>query len=403
MSTQSTDQTPKPHQRLLAHRNHPFFIPVVTFLVMVFVSLFALVSFNATALEPADSRVVHVYVDDEKQTLTTRATTVEDLLNRLEIKINKGDIVEPALTAQIFEDDFNVNVYRARPITIVDGKNQVTKFSAKQSADAIAREAGIKLYPEDNVTASINDDVLGEGVGEKLVIERSVPMKLVLYGESYEIRTHAKTVADVLKEKEINEEDVTTFPVADTAVKANSVIFVTYEGRVIKSKSVTIPNKTERVSDPDLAFGITKVREKGRDGKKLVLYEVDPATKKKKVLKQVIAYAPVNRVIAEGTKIGVGGISGSKLDWMRAAGIPASQFPYVDLIIGRESGWRPNAVSANRCIGLGQRCNPQILINACPSWQTDPVCQLEHFSEYANGRYGSWQEANAFWQANHWW
>lgn len=403
MSRQSSDQPKSRRHRLLELKDHPFIIPVVAFLGMVFISLFALVSFNATALEPADSRVVHVFVDNERQTLTTRAHTVEDLLNRLNIKVNKGDIVEPSLKAQILEDDFNINVYRARPITIVDGKKQVTRFSARQSAEAIAREAGIKLYPEDNVQATVNADVLSEGVGEKLIIERSVPMKLVLYGQSYEIRTHAKTVADVLMEKDINPDDVTTYPEATSAVKANSVIFVTYEGRVITSKSETIPNKTETVNDPDLEFGVKEVREKGRKGRKLVLYEVDPQTKKKKVLKTVIAYAPVNRVVAVGSKVGAGGISGSKLDWMRAAGIPASQFPYVDLIIGRESGWRPDAVSANRCIGLGQRCNAQILISACPNWQSDPVCQLKHFDAYATGRYGSWQAANAFWQSNHWW
>lgn len=402
MSTTTTKQISRRH-RLWQLKDHPFVIPVITFLVLVFISLVALVSFNATALDPADSRVVHVYVDDEKQTLTTRASTVEDLLSRLEIKVHKGDIVEPALKTQILEDDFSVNVYRARQVTIVDGKKQVTNFSAKQSAEAIAREAGIKLYPEDNVQVSVQEDVINEGVGEKYIIERSIPVKLVLYGESYEIRTHSKTVSELLKEKEINQSEVTTFPEPESEIKANSVIFVTYEGRVITSKSETIPNKTERVNDPDLDFGVTEVREKGRKGKKLVLYEIDPATKKKKVLKTVIAYAPVNRVIAVGSKVGAGGISGSKLDWMRGAGIPSSQFPYVDLIIGRESGWRPDAVSANRCIGLGQRCAADVLISACPNWQTDPVCQLKHFDAYATGRYGSWQQANAFWQANHWW
>ncbi len=391
------------HRHFLRLKNHPFIVPVVTFLVLFFVSIVAFINFSATTLGPADTRVVHVYVDDQTQTLTTRAATVQELLQKLNVKVNQGDIVEPGLDAKILEDDFNINVYRSRPITVVDGKNRVSKFSAKQSVTAIARDAGIKLFPEDKVAASVNDDLLGEGVGETFVISRSIPMKLVLYGQSFEIRTHAKTVGEVLQEKDIKAEDVTTFPVATTPLKPNAVVFVTYEGRTIKSKSVSIPNKTEQVEDADLEFGATEVREAGRKGKKLVLYEVDPATKKRKVLQEVVAYKAVNRVVARGTKAVAGAVTGSKADWMRQAGIDSSQYPYVDLIIGRESGWNPGAVSANRCIGLGQRCNAQILVSACPNWQNDPVCQLRHFSDYANGRYGSWQNANAFWQSNHWW
>jgi hypothetical protein len=86
---------------------------------------------------------------------------------------------------------------------------------------------------------------------------------------------------------------------------------------------------------------------------------------------------------------------------MAGAGINSSDYVYVDYIIGRESGWRPNAVSANRCIGLGQSCGGS-LAGACPSWQTDPVCQLQFFSGYAR-KYGGWGGAYNFWVTNHWW
>jgi uncharacterized protein YabE (DUF348 family) len=380
-------------------------VPVVTFLVLFGVSLVAFVSFNATTLQPADSRVVNVYADGQSQTLPTRAKTVKDLLERLDIKLSDGDVVEPGLDTEILDDNFSVNVYRARPVTVIDAGKEVTVNTATQSPRSVAEEVGVTLFPEDNVKVEIPDNVIDEGSAtEQLVIERSIPVKLVMYGQSYDIRTHAKTVGELIHDKGLDASDVTVLPPADTLLTADMVVFVTYPDKNIVTVEEAIPNGEETVSDPELPTGQTKVRQEGSPGKKVVIYEVDKSDPAKKaVLQTVIAAEPVNRIIAKGTKVIAGTVTGSKADWMRLAGVDPSQYQYADYIIGRESGWNPAAVSSNRCIGLGQRCNAQILISACPNWQTDPVCQMQHFSGYANSRYGSWQQAYNFWSVNHWW
>lgn len=389
-------------KRIHRLKKHPFVVPVLTLLVLFFITLAGLVSFNATTIGPADARVVHVFVDGKETTLPTRAATVGELLDKLGVDINEGDVVEPGLDAQILEDDYTVNIYRARPVTVVDGDKKTTILSAQQSPRALAREAGITLYPEDNVEVSVPDDVLKEGVvGEKFTVDRAVPVKLVLFGQPVDIRTHAQTVGELLQDKDIDTSQVTVLPPLDTPITPNAVIFVTSPDKNIITVEEEIPMPIETVDDPSLAAGTTQIREAGSPGKKVVIYEVDktdPAIKTP--LQEIIAQTPVKQVVARGTKVT---LTGSKADWMAAAGINPSQYVYVDYIIGRESGWNPASVSANRCIGLGQRCNPQILISACPNWQSDPVCQLQHFTSYAEGRYGSWQGAYSFWQTNHWW
>lgn len=392
-------------RKLFDLHKHPLVVPVVTFLVLFGVSLVAFVSFNATTLQPADSRVVNVYADGQSQTLPTRAKTVKDLLERLDIKLSDGDVVEPGLDTEILDDNFSVNVYRARPVTVIDAGKEVTVNTATQSPRSVAEEVGVTLFPEDNVKVEIPDNVIDEGSAtEQLVIERSIPVKLVMYGQSYDIRTHAKTVGELIHDKGLDASDVTVLPPADTLLTADMVVFVTYPDKNIVTVEEAIPNGEETVSDPELPTGQTKVRQEGSPGKKVVIYEVDKSDPAKKaVLQTVIAAEPVNRIIAKGTKVIAGTVTGSKADWMRLAGVDPSQYQYADYIIGRESGWNPAAVSSNRCIGLGQRCNAQILISACPNWQTDPVCQMQHFSGYANSRYGSWQQAYNFWSVNHWW
>lgn len=92
-------------------------------------------------------------------------------------------------------------------------------------------------------------------------------------------------------------------------------------------------------------------------------------------------------------------ISGSKVDWMRAAGIPEAHWGYVDSIVTRESGWNPNAVNrGSGACGLGQQL-------PCGKWAgawNDPVAALIAMTGYVNARYGGWAGAVAFWQANHW-
>ena len=102
-------------------------------------------------------------------------------------------------------------------------------------------------------------------------------------------------------------------------------------------------------------------------------------------------------------------ISGTKEDWMRQAGIPESQWQYVDYIVSRESGWNPCAyypgqsncdANPTSACGLAQSlpCGKQ---SKYGHW-TDPVANLKWQYEYVTARYGGYQQAVAFWRVNHW-
>lgn len=96
--------------------------------------------------------------------------------------------------------------------------------------------------------------------------------------------------------------------------------------------------------------------------------------------------------------------SGSKADWMRAAGISDSDFGYVDYIISHESGWNYHAVNrSSGAYGLPQSLPAGKLASAGADWRDNPVTQLRWAHNYAVGRYGSWEAAYYFWTVNHWW
>lgn len=96
--------------------------------------------------------------------------------------------------------------------------------------------------------------------------------------------------------------------------------------------------------------------------------------------------------------------SGSKADWMRAAGINDSDFGYVDYIISHESGWNYRAVNrSSGAYGLPQSLPAGKLASAGADWRDNPVTQLRWANNYAVGRYGSWEDVYHFWTVNHWW
>lgn len=91
---------------------------------------------------------------------------------------------------------------------------------------------------------------------------------------------------------------------------------------------------------------------------------------------------------------------GSSTEWLAAAGIAESDWPYVDYIVKRESGWNPNATnSSSGACGLVQA----LPCSKVPGNGYDPVDNLRWANGYAVGRYGSWAGAYDFWTRNHWW
>ena len=60
-----------------------------------------------------------VYDKGVERTIITRAKTVREALKAARIDIDeKRDVVEPALNEQLVASSYNVNIFRAQPITV---------------------------------------------------------------------------------------------------------------------------------------------------------------------------------------------------------------------------------------------------------------------------------------------
>lgn len=386
-------------------------VPVITFLVLFFVTMIGFIGMQGQTIGASDTRVVSLEIDGEEQSIPTRAQTVGDLLERLEITVEEADIVEPAPDTPIDQDGLKISIYHARPVLLEEGGKKTLLYTAAPSPQAVAEEAGLVVYAEDRITASsggtfeptdlVNDAI----VAERIVVERATPVKLNLYGVAYDIRSHAPTVRELMLERDIDFNQGSVFPALETPLSSAGVVFVTDPGKQITMVEEPIAQQQTFVDDFNLLVGRTEIRTAGSPGKKVRVYEVAPDGSKK-VLQEVVVQEPVNQVIARGRKLNNIAVASDKVAIMSAAGIRSSDHYYADYIISHESGWRLGATNARGCIGLGQACPggaKTALISSCPDWQTNGVCQMRYWTTYAVSRYGSWGGAFSEWQRKRWW
>lgn len=291
-----------------AWHNHPFVIPVTVGLTLFFVSCASFVVLGSETIGANDTKVVSLYIDGQTRIVPTRASTVGDVLKRAGIELREGDLVEPSTDTEFASQNFNINIYRAKPVTVIDNKGE--KVIAKvvdSSPDEMAKKAGVKVYPEDNVTIAAPADALKAGViGAQVIIDRATPTFINLYGASVPARTHAKTVGELLSQKGIKTlEGDTITPSVNTPISDNLQVFVVRVGKQILTVEEELPAPIEKREDASKTVGTSIIVEPGAPGKRIVTYELEVTNGKetlRKEIQSIVTQEPRKRILIVGTK-----------------------------------------------------------------------------------------------------
>ncbi len=254
------------------------------------------------------SHMISIYDRGEVQAIVSRAETVRGALEQAGIVLSDLDIVEPALNEKLVSTQYNINVYRAQPVIVVDGNTEVKTLTAEQSPAAIAKSADMTLYPEDKTQLVRADKVLeNAGVGLRLEIDRATPFSFVLYGKEIPTaRTQASTVGEMLAEKNIKlgKDDGTSVPLT-TPIVAGMSVSVWRNGVQTLTQDEEIPMPVEQVKDQDREVGYKQVRTPGKPGKKTVTYKINMQNGKevsREKITEVEILPPVKQVEVLGAK-----------------------------------------------------------------------------------------------------
>ena len=288
------------------------------------------------------AKFVTFYDEGEKLIVKTEAKTVREAIDRAEIIINTGDIVDPGLDTEINSDNFFINRYRARPGVVKDGKNTKYLMTASYDLKTIANDAGLTIYDGDEVELAPNEEFLEAGV-------------------------------------------------------ANTYKIVRNGGRTLTVEE-EIPFGEREERDYSMARGTSEVKQLGEVGMKKVTYNVLYVDN----VEVSRVREPVDRIVAVGAKKSIPPEWETCADWARQAGVSEDDLSSAVDLIYHESGCRVDAENPSGAYGIPQALPGSKMASAGADWQTNPVTQIRWMIGYVNGRYGGWTQALTYWYAHGW-
>jgi uncharacterized protein YabE (DUF348 family) len=252
--------------------------------------------------------MVSLYVDGQKKLFPTDAATVGDVLRRSNVKLASGDLVEPSAGTSLTHGQFNINVYRSRPVLVIDGAKSYHIRSAYQSPRLLALAAGLSVFAEDEYHSAVVTDIVGsDTIGEQVTIKRAKPITVNVDGHTQTIRTQAKVLGAALSAADIAvaPKDTVSVPEA-TPVIPGMTVTITRVTEAVVTQTQVIARATKTITDPTMLKGQTQVKTEGSDGQKTITYRVhyqNGVETSRETLQLVSQTDPVTKVIVVGTKV----------------------------------------------------------------------------------------------------
>lgn len=270
-----------------------------------------------------DERVITIHDGNEEKVVITKESTVASVLKQAKIKVLPDDTVDPMTDTKLIANAYQINVYRARPVLVIDGNTRQTVMTPYDTGRQIIEKSGLSYYDEDKVSLERSNDILQtDGAAETLRIKRATVFNFMLYGKAIEARTQAKTVSAMMKEKNIKlgKDDTVSLPL-DTPITAGMKIEIWRNGKQTLTQEEPIAFTVQQVKDANQPVGYRQIKNAGVNGKKMVTYEVEMKNGQevaRKEIQSVQTQAPQEQVEVIGTKPSFSGDFAAALAKLRA-------------------------------------------------------------------------------------
>lgn len=265
------------------------------------------------------SHIITLHDDGKEKGFITKASTLRQALTEAKVRLDKNDRTEPGLDEKLVASSYEVNIYRARPVIVRDGKNEIRIVTSYRTARQIAEQVGITLHDEDTLTLSRATDIMSDGLFEILTIRYATPITFVFYGKTTKTYTQEQTVGAMLKSKNIvPERDDTVLPAATTPITAGMEIQLWKNGEQMLTVEEDIAYDSQKIYDMDQDKSYRKVQTEGSVGKRTVTYRIvmhNGVQVEKKEYSAITTKQPIKEVVVIGGK---NNYSGSLNEWLYA-------------------------------------------------------------------------------------
>jgi len=247
-------------------------------------------------------KAVTLDVNGSSRVVRTYSSTVADVLAEQGVSVSARDDVSPALATGL-RDGLHVAVVTARPVTLeIDGVVRQIWTTAQTVAE-LSRELGGR-FDAAYLSASRSDRIPLTGLN--LVVRMPKALTVTALGRTTSIVSTDATWADALAQAGfvLGPLDVLSVPADSVPVDGQSVVITRVTVRVV-IRSVPIAFAVQRVADPSLYIGTTRVQHAGAVGLLLQTWRYtlhDGRTVVGKLVSRKQVSAPVTEIIAVGTK-----------------------------------------------------------------------------------------------------
>jgi uncharacterized protein YabE (DUF348 family) len=246
---------------------------------------------------------VTLSVDGATTDVSTRSSTVGDVLKKEGIAVNDHDVVAPALDTKI-TDGTRIAVQFGRQVKVkVDGKEQVLWTTATRVDQALG---ALNVNTTGAALSTSRSSAIGrEGLSLNVATLKTVTLSAA--GKKRQIKTTAQTVGQVLKAAKITVDANDKLSVKPTAPLANGVSFTYIKvdvKTVTKQKKVSFD--TVRKNTSKLTKGQTRVDTAGKSGVRTLTYEQirnDGKVVSTKKTDSKVTRKPTTEVVLVGTKV----------------------------------------------------------------------------------------------------
>ncbi len=306
-----------------------------------------------TAVLLAWSNDVEVHIDGEVTSVRTYVDTVGDVLDRLDVDLDRGDEVTPDLDAPV-EGGMLIDVARASTVDVlVDGMFVGRVVAPVDSVAAVLAEADLEELPDDGARVTPGLDA---SVDDGDVIEVWTPqeVEVAVDGATVAVETLIPDVAGLLDAEgiELGDDDRISVALEAPLVFVDEVVIerVAYIDEV---DEVVIERGEIRRDTDDLTRGTTRVEDEGQDGLRHDTWRVtlvDGDEVERELVAEELVREPSPRIVLDGTRAPVR---------QGPAGAPAADDPVWDRLAQCESNGNWSNVSGNGLYYGGLQFHPQ--------------------------------------------
>ena len=223
---------------------------------------------------------------------------------------------------------FHIRIQRPVQLTINDDGAATTILTHADSIGDALDDAGITLYPNDQVTPSLNT---APAADTTVRIKRALPIKLLVDGVIINARTSAAYVGEALDQLNAPLFGLDyVLPSAETAVSANMTIEIKRVTEDIARERLPIDFSLVTQVDEGLSLDGAAVLREGQAGTQETRYRVryeNGVEVERELIESVVLEAPIDKIVAYGSKVEVlGTVPGTDLGYWRRVCVIATNY-----------------------------------------------------------------------------